>query len=144
MPATTLPRRSASQRWPSISTRSSTYPGCSWIIPPGCDSAASARDSRPRRAARDGAVVQCVGGCAGSRTCLATLAGHHRVAHDFRAARLCRAHKRARDKAELRSEEHTSELQSLAYLVCRLLLEKKKKYNATLKTHHTIRLLDSM
>src|SRR5205823_10907075 len=29
--------------------------------------------------------------------------------------------------AEHRSEEHTSELQSLAYLVCRLLLEKKKK-----------------
>src|SRR2546425_3015700 len=29
----------------------------------------------------------------------------------------------------LRSEEHTSELQSLAYLVCRLLLEKKKKNN---------------
>src|SRR2546425_13051768 len=29
-----------------------------------------------------------------------------------------------------RSEEHTSELQSLAYLVCRLLLEKKKKLTA--------------
>src|SRR2546425_9618259 len=29
--------------------------------------------------------------------------------------------------AKRRSEEHTSELQSLAYLVCRLLLEKKKK-----------------
>src|SRR5262249_57653962 len=28
-----------------------------------------------------------------------------------------------------RSEEHTSELQSLTNLVCRLLLEKKKKYN---------------
>src|SRR2546425_1333483 len=28
-----------------------------------------------------------------------------------------------------RSEEHTSELQSLAYLVCRLLLEKKKRKN---------------
>src|SRR2546425_2276161 len=28
---------------------------------------------------------------------------------------------------EQRSEEHTSELQSLAYLVCRLLLEKKKQ-----------------
>src|SRR2546425_5885085 len=28
---------------------------------------------------------------------------------------------------DFRSEEHTSELQSLAYLVCRLLLEKKKK-----------------
>src|SRR5205823_10937532 len=31
----------------------------------------------------------------------------------------------------LRSEEHTSELQSLAYLVCRLLLEKKKKHITT-------------
>src|SRR2546425_6798653 len=29
-----------------------------------------------------------------------------------------------------RSEEHTSELQSLAYLVCRLLLEKKKRCSA--------------
>src|SRR5205823_9962626 len=29
-------------------------------------------------------------------------------------------------RSRLRSEEHTSELQSLAYLVCRLLLEKKK------------------
>src|SRR3712207_7250674 len=29
----------------------------------------------------------------------------------------------------LRSEEHTSELQSRQYLVCRLLLEKKKKQN---------------
>src|SRR2546423_7670910 len=34
---------------------------------------------------------------------------------------------------EFRSEEHTSELQSLAYLVCRLLLEKKKP---TLPAHH--------
>src|SRR2546425_4957508 len=32
-----------------------------------------------------------------------------------------------------RSEEHTSELQSLAYLVCRLLLEKKKQ-NSILST----------
>src|SRR2546425_3472575 len=32
-----------------------------------------------------------------------------------------------RDGKNGRSEEHTSELQSLAYLVCRLLLEKKKK-----------------
>src|SRR3712207_6937460 len=31
----------------------------------------------------------------------------------------------------LRSEEHTSELQSRQYLVCRLLLEKKKKNNHT-------------
>src|SRR2546425_6814645 len=32
---------------------------------------------------------------------------------------------------QARSEEHTSELQSLAYLVCRLLLEKKKKTDKT-------------
>src|SRR2546425_7058362 len=31
----------------------------------------------------------------------------------------------------LRSEEHTSELQSLAYLVCRLLLEKKKEWSTS-------------
>src|SRR3712207_7975574 len=30
-----------------------------------------------------------------------------------------------------RSEEHTSELQSRQYLVCRLLLEKKKKYDSS-------------
>src|SRR3712207_8542836 len=32
-----------------------------------------------------------------------------------------------------RSEEHTSELQSRQYLVCRLLLEKKKKKNITIR-----------
>src|SRR5205823_7992724 len=40
-------------------------------------------------------------------------------------ARAAAGSRRARDAC--RSEEHTSELQSLAYLVCRLLLEKKKK-----------------
>src|SRR2546425_6044913 len=39
----------------------------------------------------------------------------------------------ARPRDFERSEEHTSELQSLAYLVCRLLLEKKKK--ATMILH---------
>src|SRR5205823_7371288 len=34
--------------------------------------------------------------------------------------------RRGAARHRLRSEEHTSELQSLAYLVCRLLLEKKK------------------
>src|SRR5687767_15330225 len=34
---------------------------------------------------------------------------------------------KVKNNLEHRSEEHTSELQSLAYLVCRLLLEKKKK-----------------
>src|SRR2546425_9573108 len=42
----------------------------------------------------------------------------------------------ARVLLEIRSEEHTSELQSLAYLVCRLLLEKKKK-KTDIKTRQT-------
>src|SRR2546425_4276793 len=40
-----------------------------------------------------------------------------------------------------RSEEHTSELQSLAYLVCRLLLEKKKKKNQSARYAVGMRLL---
>src|SRR2546425_1956598 len=39
---------------------------------------------------------------------------------------------------DLRSEEHTSELQSLAYLVCRLLLEKKKIYSLTLGDNNDV------
>src|SRR3712207_8457289 len=41
--------------------------------------------------------------------------------------RLCRKLLNRRALAGARSEEHTSELQSRQYLVCRLLLEKKKK-----------------
>src|SRR5947209_14902707 len=41
----------------------------------------------------------------------------------------------ARGRGRLRSEEHTSELQSRQYLVCRLLLEKKK---TALRTTHTL------
>src|SRR3712207_7300198 len=41
--------------------------------------------------------------------------------------------RRHRRRARSRSEEHTSELQSRQYLVCRLLLEKKKK-----KENHSI------
>src|SRR2546425_5887274 len=42
-------------------------------------------------------------------------------------------------RVSIRSEEHTSELQSLAYLVCRLLLEKKKKNRecVTVRKHVT-------
>src|SRR5256885_7348883 len=43
------------------------------------------------------------------------------------AARHCGSHVRACPKLACRSEEHTSELQSPCNLVCRLLLEKKKK-----------------
>src|SRR5205823_14037685 len=44
-----------------------------------------------------------------------------------RAARRRLSLQRPHSPDEIRSEEHTSELQSLAYLVCRLLLEKKKQ-----------------
>src|SRR3712207_8601348 len=39
-------------------------------------------------------------------------------------------------EAAMRSEEHTSELQSRQYLVCRLLLEKKKKTHEELSRHN--------
>src|SRR2546427_5023704 len=43
-----------------------------------------------------------------------------------------------RQPAEVRSEEHTSELQSQSNLVCRLLLEKKKKKTFDRALHHLI------
>src|SRR5437764_7665703 len=43
-----------------------------------------------------------------------------------------------------RSEEHTSELQSPMYLVCRLLLEKKKASVHELATSHSIRRMSPM
>src|SRR3712207_7615092 len=49
-----------------------------------------------------------------------------RSANKGMTARSCRR----RIAKALRSEEHTSELQSRQYLVCRLLLEKKNKLNA--------------
>src|SRR2546422_6872526 len=54
--------------------------------------------------------------------------------------------RRALDVAELgRSEEHTSELQSRLHLVCRLLLEKKKKKYTrdTIRLHREIWLFES-
>src|SRR3712207_7884444 len=47
------------------------------------------------------------------------------------------ARQRRRARLLLRSEEHTSELQSRQYLVCRLLLEKKKKYHIYSTPHLT-------
>src|SRR3712207_8844090 len=45
--------------------------------------------------------------------------------------RECLPEREVRHPARSRSEEHTSELQSRQYLVCRLLLEKKKKKTMT-------------
>src|SRR3989441_3992264 len=61
-------------------------------------------------------------GCAGENIIVET---EHRIAFEDLA------------RGVVRSEEHTSELQSLAYLVCRLLLEKKKK-NEKNMTQETI------
>src|SRR5258707_7439614 len=47
---------------------------------------------------------------------------------DATAARAERGAHREFTRAAMRSEEHTSELQSRQYLVCRLLLEKKKNH----------------
>src|SRR2546422_1553657 len=55
-----------------------------------------------------------------------------RPRRDARAPRRRRGGRAARARRR-RSEEHTSELQSRLHLVCRLLLEKKKK-----KTSHTL------
>src|SRR2546430_9159526 len=43
----------------------------------------------------------------------------------------------------LRSEEHTSELQSQSNLVCRLLLEKKKQISISLRSEELLTLHDS-
>src|SRR3712207_8462706 len=64
-----------------------------------------------------------------------------RVRRTNGAHRACRAGpddaSRRRNEVALRSEEHTSELQSRQYLVCRLLLEKKHKYQHSLHDSYT-------
>src|SRR3712207_6961410 len=50
-------------------------------------------------------------------------------------ARTLPAHAEAPQRVADRSEEHTSELQSRQYLVCRLLLEKKKKIIFMINIH---------
>src|SRR5947209_15305441 len=45
---------------------------------------------------------------------------------------------RPRSFQRMRSEEHTSELQSRQYLVCRLLLERKKNSRASLERAYTV------
>src|SRR2546425_3847801 len=68
-------------------------------------------------------ITGATGGVGDFAVQLARLAGAHVTATARRADQVA--------ALRARSEEHTSELQSLAYLVCRLLLEKKKKNLAT-------------
>src|SRR2546422_4384184 len=69
----------------------------------------------------------------------------HRAAHDVctrrgtsRAWRLRRGVAAARMLRRDRSEEHTSELQSRLHLVCRLLLEKKKRTRSNMRHAHNV------
>src|SRR5947199_5137448 len=67
---------------------------------------------------------------------LALLGGLALLAMAVRAVRIARAtiiaqRQWRRNSRKIRSEEHTSELQSLRHLVCRLLLEKKKQKSPT-------------
>src|SRR5205823_9605443 len=71
-------------------------------------------------------------GFAGSRRQARQLVGHGHICVNGRRVNIPSYLVRAGDAVSVkprpkRSEEHTSELQSLAYLVCRLLLEKKKR-----------------
>src|SRR2546425_9696653 len=61
----------------------------------------------------------------GQRADLAA-AHHGEIDGQIAGRHLAGAGRQRIERAHDRSEEHTSELQSLAYLVCRLLLEKKK------------------
>src|SRR5687767_15231494 len=96
--------------------RSTLFPYTTLFRSPGAD-AGSAREHRPARSRSGARADPCV-------------RPQHRAAR--RAA-----------VVERRSEEHTSELQSLAYLVCRLLLEKKKKKKkiTTIQLNNTDKLI---
>src|SRR3712207_7819750 len=85
----------------------------------------SLHDALPilRRARRGGL-------CRGGGRCARTRRSRGRA-----ATSPARCHGAAAARSAARSEEHTSELQSRQYLVCRLLLEKKKKQNMITNIH---------
>src|SRR5437899_10082179 len=74
------------------------------------------------------------------RTCISRRSRFARSPRSFSAARKTRfppAINTSRSTIAKRSEEHTSELQSLRHLVCRLLLEKKKQNENNKRQAHT-------
>src|SRR3712207_8296185 len=84
------------------------------------------RSDRLRHLRPDAAEGRARGAVPARRAAAPCVRALHRARHarglDPRVGR-----RRALERAAQRSEEHTSELQSRQYLVCRLLLEKKKK-----------------
>src|SRR3712207_8060664 len=73
------------------------------------------------------ALPICRGSRSSSRPCARPSGGRTTRARGGAPCRRASASPREATPARARSEEHTSELQSRQYLVCRLLLEKKKK-----------------
>src|SRR5687768_18192887 len=73
-----------------------------------------------RRGSYPGTDCPCARGCAAR--------SHQRSSHFAQAPSIGGNGVSGCESARPRSEEHTSELQSRLHLVCRLLLEKKKKY----------------
>src|SRR5205823_12849754 len=88
----------------------------------------SLHDALPISGGADGTHRDLPPTCGAGRDEIQRERGYRRVARSSRSGHeRYRAMGRVDQIGEQRSEEHTSELQSLAYLVCRLLLEKKKK-----------------
>src|SRR3712207_6999384 len=71
---------------------------------------------------------------------LQRLEGCPRPAHPRPRPRRRAVQHRSHGRLSRRSEEHTSELQSRQYLVCRLLLEKKKKSEVQQRHYFVCRL----
>src|SRR2546425_9901316 len=123
-PSSVLVWRASSRRW-----RATTH-AYQTVIPPS-SSASPATTGGP---ARRSAALRAIGG--GCHEALHSEVRDERRRNRHGAVGLLPCFEERRDGARQRharretgqrSEEHTSELQSLAYLVCRLLLEKKKK-----------------
>src|SRR3712207_7074794 len=78
---------------------------------------------------RSGELRLAAGAAAAGHVAAAGLARREalRARRQVRLVRLAGENRKLRQIGDARSEEHTSELQSRQYLVCRLLLEKKKK-----------------
>src|SRR5437016_7215199 len=77
-------------------------------------------------------ITQAAAALGVTRTTLSELVNGKRGISPEMAVRLSKVFGGSPESLERRSEEHTSELQSLTNLVCRLLLEKKKNKNRTI------------
>src|SRR5258706_16464068 len=64
--------------------------------------------------------------------------GEHAIAERFEPSLPHHSLRRSLSAVTMRSEEHTSELQSLTNLVCRLLLEKKKRQNTLIQPDDSV------